>query len=176
MAKREFDYINLTEIEPGNVYKALYTSYREWEDYSRWQNDWKQFDKDIHDFPDTIGSSGFATLFKKNITGFISWDPSNFPLYAIIGHNCVLPEYRNRGIGKHQVSSAVTRFMKYGFESAKVSTRRDPFFKYARKMYESCGFIECAPYRDDGENMIYYSIDLENISIPVNSGVNTGDF
>ena len=158
----KFEYIKLKDIEPGNIYKALCTSYREWEDFLKYENDWKQFDKDIHNFPDTIGGSGFGTLLDENFVGFISWDPRQFPSYVIIGHNCVLPEYRNRGLGKHQVSYALNSFKQYGFDFARVSTKRDPFFKYARKMYESCGFVECSPYRDDGENMIYYCIDLKN--------------
>lgn len=158
----EFKHKKLSDIEYGLIYKALCSSYKGWDDFSIWEDEWKQFDKDVHDFPDTIGSSGFGTLLEKQIAGFISWDPRQYPMCVIIGHNCVLPKYRNQEIGKHQVTRALNRFQQYGFESAKVSTKRDPFFKYARKMYESCGFVECAPYRNDGENMIYYSIELKN--------------
>jgi GNAT superfamily N-acetyltransferase len=158
----KYRYLKLSDIESGTIYKALCTSYRRWEYFSKYENDWKQFDKDIHNFPDAIGSSGFGTFLGNAFVGFISWDPRQFPSYVIIGHNCVLPEYRNQGIGKHQTKRALNRFLQYGFELARVSTKRDPFFKYARRMYESCGFAECSRYRDDGENMIYYSVGLKN--------------
>ena len=158
----DFKHINLPEIKPGLIYKALCTSYKGWDEFSKWKDEWQQFDKDIHVFPNGIGSSGFCTLSRENFVGFISWDPRQFPLHVIIGHNCVLPKYRNQGIGKHQISSALKEFQKKGFQYARVSTKRDQFFKNARRMYESCGFVECAPYRNDGENMIYYSIELKN--------------
>jgi len=159
-----YNYVKLSDVEQGNIYKALCASYQEWEDFSKWENDGKQFDKDIHNFPDTIGSSGFVTIMGRELVGFISWDPRQFPSYVIIAHNCVLPEYRNQGIGKHQITRALSSFQQYGFEFARVSTKRDPFFKSARRMYESCGFSECSPYRNDGENMIYYSIKLKDYS------------
>ena len=158
----KYTYLKLSELEPETIYKALCVSYQGWEDFSKWENDWKQFDKDIHEFPDTIGSSGFGTFLGETIVGFISWDPRQFPSHVILGHNCVLPKYRKQGIGKHQITKALNSFQQYGFEFARVSTNRDTFFKYARRMYESCGFTECSPYRYDGENMIYYSIELRN--------------
>ncbi len=158
----EFKHIRLPDIESGLIYKALCTSYEGWDDLPIWEAGWKQFDKDVHDYPDGIGSSGFGTLVGKDMVGFISWDPRQYPLHVIIGHNCVLPKYRNQGIGKHQITCALNKFKKVGFLRAMVSTKRDQFFIYARKMYESCGFVECAPYRNDGVNMIYYSKEIEN--------------
>ena len=152
-----FNYIKLSDIKTGTIFKALCTSYKGWEDFPKCISDWEQFDKDIHDFPDTIGSSGFGTTIGNIFVGFISWDPRQFPSYVIIGHNCVLPAYRNHGIGKHQISHALKKFQEMGFRSAKVSTSRDQFFAPARKMYESCGFVECKSYRSDGVNMVYYS-------------------
>ncbi|MBN2001172.1 GNAT family N-acetyltransferase [candidate division KSB1 bacterium] len=158
----KLNYIKLSDLEPGIIYKILCASYQGWENSSKHENDWKQFDEDVHDFPDTVGSSGFGTFLGNTFVGFISWDPRQFPSHVIVGHNCVLPEYRNQGIGKHQITRALNSFQQYGFEFARVSTKRDTFFKYARKMYESCGFVECSPYRDNEENMIYYSIELKN--------------
>ena len=37
------------------------------------------------------------------IAGFGSWDPRQAPDYGIIGHNCVLPEFRGEGLGKQQI-------------------------------------------------------------------------
>jgi len=156
----KFSYIKLSEIETGLIYKIICTSYNGWDDFSIWETEWKKFDTDVHDFPDGIGSSGFGTLLGKKIVGFISWDPRQYPSYVIIGHNCVLPEYRNQRIGKHQIMCALNKFQNDGFQCARVSTKRDQFFTPAKKMYESCKFVECAPYRNDAENMIYYSIKL----------------
>ena len=154
--------MKLSDTEPSIIYKALCTSYQGWEDISKWESDWKQFDKEIHEFTDTIGNSGFGTFLGNVFIGFISWDPRQSPSYVIVGHNCVLPKYRNQGIGKHQITRALNSFQQQKFEIARVSTKRDTFFKYSRRMYESCGFTECSPYRNDGDNMIYYSIDLKN--------------
>ncbi len=153
----EFKQIKLSGIEPGLVYKILCESYKGWQNFSKYEEDWKQFDQDIHNNPDGIGSSGFGTFRGEEFVGFISWDPTQFPSYVIIGHNCVLPKYRNQGIGKYQLGNALDRFEKMGFHNARVSTKDSNFFKHARQMYESCGFVEYKPYRDDGENMIYYS-------------------
>ena len=158
----KFRHIKLSDIKPGIIYKALCESYNGLDDYSKWINDWKQFDKDIHEYPDKIGGSGFGTILEENFVGFISWDPRQFPSFVIIGHNIVLPKYRNQGIGKHQIRWALDTLKKNGFLCAKVSTKRDQYFTNARKIYESCGFVECAPYRNDGENMIYYSVKLRN--------------
>ena len=64
--------------------------------FSKYEEDWYEFDKDIHNDPDGIGSSGFGTFLGKEFVGFISWDPRQFPLFVIIGYNCVLPECRNQ--------------------------------------------------------------------------------
>ena len=158
----EYHHIKLTDIEPGIIYKSLCASYKGWDDFSKWEGDWKQFDKDIHNFPDTIGNSGFGTTMGENFVGLISWDPRRFPSYVIIGHHCILPKFQNRGIGRHQLTHAFAKFQAMGFRHARVSTSRDRFFSYARKMYESSGFIECAPYRKDGADMIYYSKTFRN--------------
>ncbi len=155
-----FNHLKLSDIETGIIYKVLCTSYKGWDDYSKWEGDWKQFDKNVHDFPDTIGNSGFGTTLENILVGFISWDPRQFPLYVIIGHNCVQSKYQNQGIGRHQIKHALIKFQEMGFHSAMVSTSQNQFFSHARKMYESCGFVECAPYRNDGVNMIYYSKTL----------------
>jgi len=52
--------------------------------------------------------------------------------------------------------------MKQGFELAKVSTGSDSFFRPARKMYESVGFIRKDAYGNDGPDMIYYEMILKD--------------
>ena len=156
----DFKHIKLANIGPGLIFRTLLESYKGWSDFSKYEDEWNQFDKDIHDYSGSIGSSGFGTILGESLIGFISWDGRQFPLYVIIGHNCVLPEFRNRGIGKYQLSRALNQLDKLGFFNARVSTQRAEFFINARMMYESCGFVECAPYKNDGENMIYYSREL----------------
>jgi GNAT superfamily N-acetyltransferase len=158
----DFKHTKLANIGPGLIFRTLCESYKGWSDFPKYEEEWNKFDKDIHDYSDSIGSSGFGTILGESLIGFISWDGRQFPLYVIIGHNCVLPGFRNRGVGKYQLSSALTQLDKMGFYHARVSTKRSKFFMYARMMYESCGFVECAPYRNDGVNMIYYSQELKN--------------
>jgi GNAT superfamily N-acetyltransferase len=158
----DFKHTKLANIEPGLVFRTLCESYKGWSDFSKYEEEWNQFDKDIHDNSGSIGSSGFGTILGETLIGFISWDGKQFPSYVIIGHNCVLPEFRNRGIGKYQLSSALIQLDKMGFYQARVSTKRSEFFMYARMMYESCGFVECSPYTNDGVNIIYYSQGLRS--------------
>jgi len=158
----DFKHTKLANIGQGLIFRTLCESHKGWPDFSKYEEKWNQFDKDIHDFSGSIGSSGFGTILGELLIGFISWDGRQFPSYVIIGHNCVLPEFRNRGIGKYQLSSALNQLNKMGFYHAKVSTKRSEFFMYAKMMYESCGFVECTPYRNDGVNMIYYSQELKS--------------
>ena len=134
----------------------LRESYHDWELFSEWEFGWKEYDKQVFQLPDSVGASGKVTVFDNHTVGFVSWDPRNYPDYVIIGHNCVLPEYRRQGLGKMQIIHSIKFLNSCGFKKARVSTGKDMYFQGARKMYESCGFIECEAYRNDGPNMIYY--------------------
>jgi GNAT superfamily N-acetyltransferase len=152
----------LLSLEKGQIYSLLERSYSDWSEAEKWKKDWLAYDRDVFDNPLNIGKCGAATFIGESPIGFVSWDPRNHPKFAIIGHNCILHEYRRNGLGKSQIKYACSLFMKQGFERARVSTGAESYFKSARKMYESVGFKRRDAYRNDGPNMTYYEIILKD--------------
>ncbi len=152
----------LLSLEKGQIYKLLERSYNNWQDADKWKKDWLIYDNDVFSNPLTIGKCGAVTFVGDSPIGFVSWDPRNHPEFVIIGHNCILQEYRGNGFGKFQIKYACNLFMKQGFELARVSTGSDSFFSPARKMYESVGFIRRDAYRNDEPDMIYYEMILKD--------------
>lgn len=110
--------------------------------FIKWQEDWKQYDEDVYKFPETIGASGFITTYNEKMIGFGSYDPRQRPEFGIIGHNCILPEFRGKGFGKAQVLEIIRTLKELGVKKVKVTTGEHPFFNPAQKMYASCGFFE----------------------------------
>lgn len=76
------------------------------------------------------------------MSGFGSYDPRGKPEYGVIGHNCILPEFRGKGLGKQQIQEIFRRFQTIGIRTAKVSTNDHPFFVPAQWMYTASGFRE----------------------------------
>ena len=106
------------------------------------QSRWTQYDDEVFGQPRTVGACVFLTRVDGRIVGFGSWDPRQEPRFGIIGHNCILPEFRGRGLGRQQIKEILRRFCEMRIETAKVSTRDHPFFVPAQRMYEACGFRE----------------------------------
>jgi len=131
-----------------------------------WQSEranWEQYDKNIFDNPETVGFSIFLTRVDGDIVGFASWDPRQSPEYGIIGHNCVLPEFRGRGLGKIQIAEVLRRLQVLGIRNARVSTNEHPFFLPAQRMYAACGFREVRRQtwvRNPNTTMIEYELVL----------------
>jgi len=131
---------------PGTVSRLLRESYAELlEQDSSWEferSNWDQYDRDVFLCPDTVGACLFLTRLEGRIAGFGSWDPRKGPECGIIGHNCILPEFRGKGLGRLQIREIIRRFRELGMKRAVVSTNVLPFFAPARRMYEACGFLE----------------------------------
>ena len=141
------EFIKLIACKEGVIYSLLNRSYadflREKPDLVKnWKQDWKRYDRDVYKFPETLGVSGFITTFNEKVIGFGSYDPRQKPELGIVGHNCVLPEYRGRGYGKAQILKIIRIFKELGVKKVKVTTGEHPFFNPAQKMYASCGFFE----------------------------------
>jgi GNAT superfamily N-acetyltransferase len=155
----EISYIPFIELHCGDLVAMLKESYRGWDEFSKWVEQWDRYDAEVFDHPDTVGRCGFATKLGASLVGFMSWDPRSRPCVTI-GHNCILPDYQNQGLGSKQLLKAIEEFRKQGFENVRVSTGKTDFFAPARKMYERCGFRACAPYQDNREYMVFYEIQL----------------
>jgi len=127
------------------------------------QVNWEQYDRHVFGQPQTVGACVFLTRLDGRIAGFGSWDPRQRPRFGIIGHNCILPEFRGRGLGKLQIQEILRRFREMTIETAKVSTNDGPFFLPAQRMYIACGFREVRriPWnRDPGQMIIEYEKEI----------------
>ena len=103
---------------------------------------WVEFDRDVFDDPDTLGRCAFVSMLEDIVVGFGSFDPRRGPEFGVVGHNCILPDYRRRGFATRQIEEICARLRSMGIGKALVSTGDHPFFVPAQKMYLSCGFKE----------------------------------
>ncbi|MBN1804724.1 MAG: GNAT family N-acetyltransferase [Sedimentisphaerales bacterium] len=152
----------IDKYKPGIIYRLLSQSYEEILDQQLKQQ-FQQFDRDVFENPDTIGACTFITTLGIDNIGMASYDPREAPEQAIIGHNCVLPQYRKNGYGKKQILEIIKRLKLRNVSSILVSTSENPFFEPAQKIYLSCGFTELErkkrqPY--DKYKTIYYELKL----------------
>lgn len=117
-----------------------------------------QFDRTVFENIDTVGACVFVSTFNEIPVGMASWDPRQRP-HAIIGYNCILPEYQNRGFGQAQIQEILRRLKEQGFKKVTVTTADHSFFGAARKMYQACGFKENRRYCGTGDRQ-YRSIEF----------------
>ncbi|MEW5826423.1 MAG: GNAT family N-acetyltransferase [Candidatus Bipolaricaulota bacterium] len=153
----------LGDEAPGTIAALLRASYAgllrtdpQWEDEAA---TWDAYDREVFDSPKTVGACLFLTRLAGRVAGFASWDPRGRPAHGSIGHNCILPELRRRGLGKLEIEEVLRRFQELGVRTAKVSTCDHPFFVPAQRMYLSCGFRETrrgAWERDPSAALIRY--------------------
>ena len=129
--------------QPGLIFDMLIKSYASYPALVTIEKEsWQEYDSSIFSNLDTIGKCGFVSYLEDKPIGFASWDPSNHPNFVIIGHNCILPDYRERGFGRLQILEMLRRFKNMKFKKVKASTGSVSFFLPAQKMYLSCGFFE----------------------------------
>jgi GNAT superfamily N-acetyltransferase len=153
---------SITKYEKGFVFSLLSQSFAElWND--ELEEKMKQFDKEVFEHADTVGACAFVSTLNGKPVGMASWDPRQGPELGIIGYNCILPEYQDRGFGKAQIEEILKRLREHGFEKVIVTTGEYPFFEPAGKMYLACGFKEIRRYnegRDPRYGSIEYKIEL----------------
>lgn len=126
---------------------------------------WEAFDREVFEHPGTVGACVFLSWSDDRLIGFGSFDPRQKPEFGIVGHNCVLPEFRGRGFGTQQIREILQRFRARGIQKARVSTNAHPFFTAAQRMYASCGFRETRrrPWADDpAQSLIEYELALND--------------
>lgn len=156
------------EFKPGIIVGLLERSYAEMisSDPKYWSQEkqtWTEFDKEVFRYPNSIGACMFLTVVDDQLVGFGSYDNRQMPEFGIVGHNCILPEFRGRGFGKQQIFEILNRFRSMGIKTAKVSTCSHPFFVPAQRMYISCGFIEVnrRPWdMDSSQDIIEYEKEI----------------
>jgi len=141
------EFTSFRQHPKGLLISLLSQSYADYFQYDPerrgvWQKDWAAYDRDVFQYPDTIGSCGFVTCLGDRAIGFASWDPRQLPDIGIIGHNCILPALRGNSYGKRQVVNVLDIFKEKGCRTACVTTGEHFFFRPAQRMYLSCGFRE----------------------------------
>ncbi len=156
--------------KPGRIASLLEQSYAE---LLEWGPDimslevckWEQFDREVFEHPETVGSCVFLSWCDDYLVGFGSYDPRQQPEFGIVGHNCVLPEFRGRGFGRQQLGEILRRFQEIGIRVAKATTGDHSFFTPAQQMYAACGFRETRRHPWEGNpflNVIEYEKRLDN--------------
>lgn len=142
--------------QPGLIASILKQSYADLleSDEEHWGPEvpkWEQFDLEVFQHPDTIGSCVFLSWSDDHLVGFGSYDPRQKPKFGIIGHNCVLPAFRGKGFGKQQIQEILRRFQAQGISTAKTSTLAGTWHIPAQRMYIACGFRETGRHPWDGD-------------------------
>lgn len=111
-----------------------------------------------------MGKCVFVSFLSSSIIGFISYDPRSFPDVGIIGHNCILPKFQNKGYGKKQIEYLLALFTKNHCKKALVETGSHTFYVPAQRMYQSLGFKEVKRHYEAirGYDVIEYEKDMYN--------------
>ncbi len=135
------------EQKPGIIADVLRRSYAglvasDQDHWSQEEGKWDEYDREVFQYPDTVGACIFLTWKDNELIGFGSYDPRQRPTSGRIGHNCILPEFRGNGFGKVQILEIMRRLKAIDIKTAKVSTCSHPFFMPAQRMYIGCGFVE----------------------------------
>ena len=133
---------------------------------------WEEFDINVFKNPETFGSCVFLSWVDEQIIGFGSYDPRQKLGFGIVGHNCILPEFRRKGFGLWQLREILRRLAAAGLKKAKATTHEHAFFEPARRMYLACGFRKVGqrPWgAHPDQNVVDYERDLDNIAFEATS-------
>ena len=122
----------------------------------------QKFDDEVYNEPETIGTCTFITYLKGKSIGMASFDPRQAPELGIIGWNCVVPEYQNKGYGRKQIEEILRIFRQRNIQTVSVTTTDESFFVPAMHIYTACGFAEFK--RENGN--IEYRLDLKKNGQP----------
>ncbi len=104
----------ISTVSPGTLARIIrecYARLKKWEP-EFWRTEipkWEAFDRNAFLYLETVGQCVFLTCFKNNIIGLGSFDPRGAPKEGIVGQNCILPSFRNQGIGSRQIQEICTR-------------------------------------------------------------------
>jgi GNAT superfamily N-acetyltransferase len=160
------EFVPITGRQPGLLAALLRASYSELvqaePQWAREQMNWEGYDREVFACPDSVGACLFLTRLEGRIAGFASWDARQRPAY-IIGHNCILPEFRRKGLGRQQIEEMLRRFCRLDARKARVSTNDHPLFAPAQRLYLACGFQEVQRTnwdRDPRRKIIEYEKNL----------------
>lgn len=137
------EFKKISEFSKGTLYHQLVDAYSFNSNCQKyWNSMWQEYDNFFYSNLAIADSCGFITVVDGVAVGHISWDPRNRPDYVIIGHNCILSQFKGRGYGKLQLQEAITRIKEYDVKKIIVTTNEITI--PAKKNYESVGFKRIA--------------------------------
>lgn len=143
---------SISTYKEGDLFAILQKSYEgllllKIKNKEKYIENWKQFDRNSFN-NSKIGKCVFVTCLDNKSIGLCSYDPRQFSRIGIIGHNCILPDYRNHGYGTKQIEYLLNIFKNNHCKKAKVETGSIEFYTTAQKMYLNLGFKEVGRYFD----------------------------
>lgn len=155
----------ISDYDRGMIYNLLSQAYsfdEKWEQADK--EKWRESDDLFFDNPQIADQCVFITSFNDDAIGLAMYDPRNLPQYAIIGHNCIIPQYKGQGYGTMQLRELIRRITENNAEKIFVSTSFDLI--PAQRMYESIGFARMdnetlEPWQIEQRGDIYYSMTVK---------------
>lgn len=135
----DIEFRKITEFPRGTLAALLRDGYSFEPRFERdWNDQWQEFDDFFYNNPHIAESCGFMTVLNEEPVGFVSWNPTNLPESAEVGHNCISTKYKGNGYGKRQMQEAVQRILAQG--AHKIIVWTSEICIPAQHTYESAGF------------------------------------
>jgi len=66
--------------------------------------------------------------------------------------------YRGQGLGKRLIDTVIEEARRSGFKTIVLDSMKQ--YKEARKLYEKCGFTDCARYNDNAYADVFMKLEL----------------
>lgn len=111
----DIEFRKITDFSRGTLCALLQDGYSFEPRFERdCLKQWQEFDNFFYDNPHIAEVSSFMTVFSDVPIGFVTWNPTNIPVSAEIGHNCIAAKYKGNGYGKQQMQEAVRRIIAQG--------------------------------------------------------------
>lgn len=136
------EFKKISDCPKGTLYSQLEDAYSFNRDCKKyWKDIWQEYDDFFYtNLKSVADKCGFVTVVDGTAVGHISWDPRNKPDYVIMGHNCIISDFKGNGYGKAQLQEAIRRIKKINVKKIIVTTNE--ILLSAQKNYESAGFVK----------------------------------
>ena len=151
---RSITWKSFGDYEVGTLYRQLCDAYSfdpRWK--ACFHKDWLNYDWFFYNHLDITNGCGFIMVLDGKAIGHISWDPRHVPEYVILGHNCILEEYKGQGYGhmllKHAIEQIKTRY-----HVKKIVVTTNEILVSAQHNYEKVGF-QRKGYRENKETPFF---------------------
>lgn len=135
----KIEYKSIGAFEKGTLYGLLEAAYAYDERFKHYFKDnWRECDDFFYENLSIADKCCLITTVDDMPVGFVCWDPRNIPEYIEVGHNCIIPEFKGKKLGKIQLTEALDRIKKHDIKKITVTT--NVALIPAQRNYESLGF------------------------------------